>query len=220
MRCLVNPQRVTQMSGAGFLEVSHQIFSIRYSDTTSSFKKLFNVLECVLRSGNYFRCLWWCPNSVQNSPWSSPFPFILCFNEIIYTLFILLLEIPEATWMQTVWHTNPVVMRALKHNGIKEIVVPAAPKGFIEWWVLGSHLALLLFIAMSQKSGMSLNPGQSLSLFPHLLSSYSGLDGSSCWALLPSPSGRVQVHQAEDGKRECQGILSFHVYLSCVAGVL
>lgn len=53
----MNPQRVTQMSGAGFLEVSHQIFSVRYSDTASLFKKLFNVLECVLRSGNYFSCL-------------------------------------------------------------------------------------------------------------------------------------------------------------------
>lgn len=38
--------------------------------------------------------------------------------------------------------------------------------------------------------------------------------------VLPSPSGRFQVHQAEDGKWACQGILSFHVYPSRVIGVL
>lgn len=32
---------------------------------------------------------------------------------------------------------------------------------------------------------------------------------------MPSSSGRVQLHQAEDGKWACQDALSFHIYLSC-----
>jgi hypothetical protein len=35
----VNSQLMTQMSGASFLEVSHQIFSIGYSGTKFSLKK-------------------------------------------------------------------------------------------------------------------------------------------------------------------------------------